>query len=684
MSKKKRSRKKRTNTSSRRESTNKPAQVAEAPETRTAPPSSSSSPSLWLVAISCAAIALLYFATRPSSDPTVEAESPPQVANSSDGKTGNSAANVAANTQAAIQLPTAPGLEKQRFDSVVRGVAEREDPVLDGWDSERFNEIAGKQLKLVGKLLSKGSVQERDLKNLVDESFQSNGLRPQTLTQAYQDSSISVLRGSTESNEELNGWDGFSQAVVSQREPLTGLAGHHFKFKIIRVQQSEDHTDTTAYFQIDARNSNTSKQINSTWNCRWTAGSDPEHPLLGKIEVTDYEEVTYTSDTSTEPSPDSGPMFVDCTESIFRNSDRFRRQLIYGIDHWTDQFDGAIARPAAGHGIAIGDVNGDNLDDVYLCQSPALPNLLLIQNPDGTVRDTAVEAGVNWLEGTRAALLADLDNDGDQDLVAVLGSKVVVQSNDGTGKFSTATIISTPSSLFQINAVDYDNDADLDLFICGYTLSGGVDATDVFANPMPFHDANNGAPNVLLKNDGSWAFHDVTNQVGLNQNNRRFSYASAWDDYDGDGDLDVYIANDFGRNNLYRNDNGHFTDVAEDLNVEDIGPGMSASWGDFNNDGRPDIYVSNMFSSAGNRITHQQQFKTGLDEQTKQHFQRHARGNSLFENLGNGTFSDRSVDLGVTLGRWAWGSLFVDLNNDGWEDLYVANGFITADNNNDL
>ncbi len=111
---------------------------------------------------------------------------------------------------------------------------------------------------------------------------------------------------------------------------------------------------------------------------------------------------------------------------------------------------------------------------------------------------------------------------------------------------------------------------------------------------------------------------------------------------------------------------------------------MSASWGDFNNDGNPDLYVSNMFSSAGNRITHQQQFKTSLDEDEKQLFRRHARGNSLFENIGDGLFIDRSVELGVTLGRWAWGSLFVDLNNDGWEDLYVTNGFITAGGGNDL
>ena len=609
--------------------------------------------------------------TVKSPTPTVPTET---VHAASGSKQASQAPKQAPRNAAPIQLPTAPGLEKQRFDSVVRTVAEREDPVIDGWDSERFNEVVSKQLKTVGKFLSTGSMPPSEVTKLVADDFQSRGLRPGELSKAYGDDAITVSRGETTQQAIVEGLDGFEEVMLDQHQALSGLAKHHFKFKVIRVEQAEEHTKTIAYFQIDGHSSSSAKQVNATWTCRWIAGADPDHPLLAEIEVDDYEEVVYASK----------PMFADCTESVFRDSDRFGRQLIYGIDHWTDQFDSAIARPAAGHGIAIGDVNGDGLDDVYLCQSPALPNLLLIQNADGTVRDTAVEAGVNWLEGTRAALLADLDNDGDQDLVAVLGSKVVVHSNDGTGNFKKATIVSTPSSLFQINAVDYDNDSDLDLFICGYTLSSGIDVNDVFANPMPFHDANNGAPNVMLRNDGGWGFTDVTNEIGLGENNRRFSYASAWDDYDADGDLDLYIANDFGRNNLYRNDDGKFSDVAPELEVEDIGPGMSASWGDYNNDGRPDIYVSNMFSSAGNRITHQLQFKTGLDSETKKDFQRHARGNSLFENAGDGKFHDRSVDLGVTLGRWAWGSLFVDLNNDGWEDLYVANGFVTADSNNDL
>ena len=100
-----------------------------------------------------------------------------------------------------------------------------------------------------------------------------------------------------------------------------------------------------------------------------------------------------------------------------------------------------------------------------------------------------------------------------------------------------------------------------------------------------------------------------------------------------------------------------------------------------------DLYVGNMFSSAGHRVAFQRQFMPDVDERTRREFQRHARGNSLFLNRGqqpDADFEDVTLDADVNLGRWAWGSMFVDLNNDGWEDLFVANGFITTEDTGDL
>ncbi len=144
------------------------------------------------------------------------------------------------------------------------------------------------------------------------------------------------------------------------------------------------------------------------------------------------------------------------------------------------------------------------------------------------------------------------------------------------------------------------------------------------------------------------------------------------------------MANDFGRNNLYRNDDGQFVDIAQQAGVEDISAGMGITWGDYNNDGLMDIYVSNMFSSAGNRVAYQRKFRTADDGTTRAHFQRHARGNTLFENKGDGTFEDVSEAADVTMGRWAWSSRFADLNNDGWQDIVVTNGLVTNEDTKDL
>jgi len=146
----------------------------------------------------------------------------------------------------------------------------------------------------------------------------------------------------------------------------------------------------------------------------------------------------------------------------------------------------------------------------------------------------------------------------------------------------------------------------------------------------------------------------------------------------------LYVANDFGRNNLFRNDGGTFTDVTAKNHANDSAFGMSITWGDFDRDGWMDAYVSNMFSAAGGRVTHQDRFlKTSPEE--KKRLQRFARGNTLLHNDGTGNaFDDVSVQAGVAVGRWAWSSNFVDINNDGWEDLVVANGFLTTDDKSDL
>ncbi|MBL8223186.1 MAG: VCBS repeat-containing protein [Bryobacterales bacterium] len=230
---------------------------------------------------------------------------------------------------------------------------------------------------------------------------------------------------------------------------------------------------------------------------------------------------------------------------------------------------------------------------------------------------------------------------------------------------------------------DMDRDRDLDLYVCAYDFwTPGVN----YAAPTPYYDATNGPPNFLYRNRGDGTFEDVTAASGMNENNNRFSFAAAWADYDRDGFPDLYVANDFGRNNLYRNNgDGTFRDVAAKAGVEDLGAGMSASWGDYDGDGWLDLYVSNMWSSAGQRLTFNPAFESVAgDADTRAAFQRQARGNSLYRNNHDGTFTDVTLTAGVEFGRWAWASSLFDYDNDGRLDIFVTNGYITGPDTHDL
>ena len=292
-------------------------------------------------------------------------------------------------------------------------------------------------------------------------------------------------------------------------------------------------------------------------------------------------------------------------------------------------------------------------------------------------------------------LLVDLDNDGDQDLIVSVMGGVVVASNEDNKRFQFRQLLPTNEDVMSLCAADYDNDADLDIYVCGYYQNKGIEEYETAgSSALPtgdagfvMHDANVGGPNSLLRNDidsEDWAFTDVTKQVGLDVNNRRFSFAAAWEDYDNDGDQDLYVVNEFGRDNFYRNDGGKFADISDVARVEAAGSGMGITWGDYDRDGNTDVYISNMFSAAGNRVTFQDKFKSDSSAEVRERIQLLARGNTMLRNLGNGNFEDTSKATGVELGRWSWASKFVDINNDGWLDLLVANGYITTSDSGDL
>ena len=581
-----------------------------------------------------------------------------------------------------VQLP-----QLDRPKALVEQLEELADPSLSGWDTEGLSDAAMVQLKKLAALAAReATLTGSAVRHLVHERFSCGSLVPSELEVAYRDRHITVERGEVGvglgSTRSYVGPEGLATAFRALLEPLGDDTPRDVHFKLFTIEKADGEFTTRLLVDATGSESNRSGQVNATWQCRWVLpqvqGESP--PRLLGISAERYERVSLRID--------GGRLFVDCTESALADNASYQAHILPGINHWLTRIPFTLQLSLmVPHGVTVGDVNGDGLEDLYMCETGALPNRLFVQDRDGTLTDVSASSGVGWLNSTPAALLIDLDNDGDQDLAAVTIPNFIVCENDGTGHFRIRWSRRITLSGKSVCAADYDNDGDVDIYVCSSTPS---DLGGLFPVPIPYYDANNGGPNVLLRNDGDFQFKDVTVELGLDVNNTRFSLAAGWEDYDNDGDQDLYVANDFGRNCLYRNDlsdGGGFVDVAPLLEVEDMATGMSVSWADYDRNGRMDLYVGNMFSAAGNRIAYQRRIADAQGDQFAGRIQRMARGNTLFANLGGdgeAPFSDVSEAANVTMGRWAWASKFADLNNDGWSDLVVANGYITNEDTADL
>ena len=545
-----------------------------------------------------------------------------------------------------------------------------DNPSEDGWKTEALAEYANKKLKKLGDLF----FNDGTLENIITSDFSTDPLSPKELKTLLSKDSIIIQSADIQSNTKKEGAEHLQKELVSTRNQTSELPEERYiKFKIVGIDLKSDQEtfNTKVLFNINYKTNSNIVQKNAVWSINWK-GLD-EHTKISDITIESFSQAIRQK---------AFPLFTEITESVIGENSCYTTQLAHGMNHWLTRAPvRAMLNRFGTPGISIGDVNGDGLDDFFLCQEPGLPNRLFIHQKDGKALELSKEWGVDWIEDSRSSVIADFDNDGDQDLAVACYGMVIIANNNNQRGFEPVTVLRTSWSTSSLAAADYDNDGLIDLYVCAYVNEDNGDSIGTGSNEFVYHDAENGAANTLFKNTtndpGNLSFIDVTDEAGLNINNSRWSFAASWEDYDNDGDQDLYVANDYGRNNLYNNDKGKFTDLASETDSEDSASGMSVSWADYDRDGNMDLYVSNMFSAAGNRITNQKQFKNSTQQSVRERFRRFARGNTLLRNTGQ-IFQDTSVSAGVNMGRWAWGSNFIDFNNDTFPDLIVANGYLTS------
>jgi len=324
------------------------------------------------------------------------------------------------------------------------------------------------------------------------------------------------------------------------------------------------------------------------------------------------------------------------------------------------------------HGAAAGDLNNDGLIDLFVTGSKG--NYLYLNEGNGKFRDVSLVSGVKTLlVPATQPLILDYDNDGDSDLfISAVGPQVLLRNRlipDGKMAFEDVSVeagVDAGAVGFSAAAGDVNGDGFPDIYVASYNRYG-------FVTPDSWYRATNGTPNLLFINQKNGTFREEGTRWGVAD--RRWSYAAAFADVNGDGRLDLYVANDFGEKALYINKGDRFVDEARERGVLDPGNGMGVAFGDFNNDGLLDIHATNMSSTAGNRILSRLFPQSNVRENV---LLKLASGNNLFENMGEGRFRDVTSEVGGFGGGWAWGGGFIDFDNDGWEDIYTPNGFISG------
>ena len=563
------------------------------------------------------------------------------------------------------------------YDKKPQTVAER--PELFA----KLEAAAGDDAKIIGQLNAIIFRLEKNIGAIVEGvevsqpkwlsgQFAGAGINRDGFQDRFSDDQIGVVRWkASQAAPVLRGPNSFEKFVRNAMASWLGKSDFRINLKIYKSEFETDHVVANMIVEAFGRGKtddgidDLGVQSTSIWKTKWAKRQGQLQ--LENIQVQAQEEITARIS--------GGQLMRDCTASILKRCDRLPNQLVYGLDQWSRRIPGIDI--VGNQGLAVGDINKDGMDDIYICQPHGLPNLLLVQNPDGTADDVSHQSGVDVLDESHAALMIDVDNDGDQDLIISTDENLVLMSNKGDTTFQLEHSMILGANAQSISAADFDQDGDLDLFLCKYQPVNRQ--SDLLMFPEKIDVADDGGRNILLRNDEGWKFTDVTEQVGITSNNSRYSRSANWVDYDFDGDCDLYITNEFSHDQFFENENGWFNELSGELGLRNSARHRSVSVGEFNQDGRFDFFVATDAPLSALR-----ELSDGSDRRHRFHKNLTGENQIWFSGAPGKPFTPFFLRAPIFSSESAFGSTTADLNNDGLDDVVVTNGFLSRSSSEEV